>query len=158
MAVYYLDTSALVKRYALEDGTAWVLALTDPVAGHDLYTVRLTDPEMIAAFYRKARNREISLDEASQAAQQFRTDWRVQYQIAEVKIGVADRAMVLAEQHGLRGYDAVHLATALELQGIRAGMELPPLTFVSADDDQLRVAMTEGLRVDNPSQHPQLEK
>jgi predicted nucleic acid-binding protein len=39
MAVYYLDTSALVKRYARESGTAWVLNLTTLAAGHDLHTV-----------------------------------------------------------------------------------------------------------------------
>jgi hypothetical protein len=49
MTAYYLDTSALVKRYASECGTAWITALADPERGHDLYTVRLTGPEMIAA-------------------------------------------------------------------------------------------------------------
>ena len=29
MPVYYLDTSALVKRYALEAGTTWMVELTD---------------------------------------------------------------------------------------------------------------------------------
>jgi len=107
MAVYYLDTSALVKRYALEDGTTWIIG--------------------------------------------FRTDWQEQYQIVEVSAGVADRAMALAEQHGLRGYDAVHLAAALELQAVRQSMELSPLTFVSADDGQLRAAIAEGLLVENPN-------
>lgn len=60
MAVYYLDTSALVKRYALESGTTWIASLTDPAVGHDIYTVRLTGPEMVAALFRKARTGEIS--------------------------------------------------------------------------------------------------
>jgi uncharacterized protein len=55
MAVYYLDTSALVKRYAQKRGTAWMLSLTDVTAEHDLYTVRVTGPEMIAALFRKVR-------------------------------------------------------------------------------------------------------
>lgn len=37
MAACYLDTSALVKRYVQESGTAWILALTDPLSGNDLY-------------------------------------------------------------------------------------------------------------------------
>jgi predicted nucleic acid-binding protein len=43
MAVYYLDTSALVKRYAQERGTAWILRLTDVTAGQDMmrFTWRL---------------------------------------------------------------------------------------------------------------------
>jgi len=49
MAIYYLDTSALVKRYAQEPGTAWILSLTDVAAEHDLYTVRVAGPEMLLA-------------------------------------------------------------------------------------------------------------
>ena len=52
MASYYLDTSALVKCYALEAGTTWMNALREPDAGHTLYTVRLTGPELIAALSR----------------------------------------------------------------------------------------------------------
>ena len=55
MAVYYLDTSALVKCYAREEGSAWIGALVDPAQGHDLYTVRVTAVEIIAALVRKAR-------------------------------------------------------------------------------------------------------
>lgn len=36
MAVYVVDSSALVKRYVRENGTAWVRGLTDPAAGHTL--------------------------------------------------------------------------------------------------------------------------
>lgn len=34
MALYFLDTSALVKRYVAESGSAWVMALCDPASGH----------------------------------------------------------------------------------------------------------------------------
>jgi hypothetical protein len=30
MTTYYLDTSALIKRYVLETGTGWIQALTSP--------------------------------------------------------------------------------------------------------------------------------
>jgi len=154
MAVYYLDTSALVKRHALEPGSNWVIGLTDPVARHDLYTVRLTGPEMIAALFRKARTGEVSLATAVRAASDFRVDWRQQYQIVEVSASLADRAMSLAEEHGLRGYDAVHLAAALELQDLRRATQLPLLTFVSADDDQLRAATAKGCPTENPNWYP----
>ncbi len=75
MVAYYLDTSALVKRYAQEDGTAWTQSLTNPAAGHDLYTTRLTGPEMIAALFRKVRIGEVSQGDAIRAANYFRTDW-----------------------------------------------------------------------------------
>lgn len=42
MTTYYLDTSALSKRYVQEIGTAWVRALVAPAAGHTLLTARIT--------------------------------------------------------------------------------------------------------------------
>ena len=153
MAVYYLDTSALVKRYAQERGTAWVLGLTEVMAEHDLYTVRVTGPEMIAALFRKARAGEIPPDEASRLAENFRADWRGQYQIVEVTAHLADKAMELAEKHGLRGYDAVHLACAVALQEVREGMALPSLIFVSADAQQREAAAVEGFPVEDPNEH-----
>ncbi|MCZ7574883.1 MAG: type II toxin-antitoxin system VapC family toxin [Ardenticatenaceae bacterium] len=115
MAVYYFDTSALVKRYAQEAGTAWVMNLTDPAIGHDIYIVRITGPEMVAALFRKVRTGEITPADAARATANFRTDFRTQYQIVEVTPSVADRAMTFAQQHSLRGYDAVQLAAAVEL-------------------------------------------
>lgn len=38
MPVYYLDTSALVKRYFAEIGTGWVQSITDPATGNLLFT------------------------------------------------------------------------------------------------------------------------
>ena len=154
MTAYYFDTSALVKRYAQEVGTAWVMSLTDPTAGHDVYIVRITGPEMIAALFRKVRTREATRVDAVQAAANFRTDFQTQYQIMEVTADLADRAMALAEQHGLRGYDAVQLAAALELHTVRNLMKLPPLTFISADSDLNSAAQAKGLIADDPNAHP----
>src|SRR4051794_19965121 len=115
MSVYYLDTSALVKAYVTESGSPWVSGLINPLAGHDLYTVRLTGPEMIAALYRKVRTGAITLASASQAATNFNRDWQQGYQIVEIHTWTSDQAMVLAAQHTVRGYDAVHLAAALDV-------------------------------------------
>lgn len=154
MAAYYLDTSALVKRYAQEVGTAWVMSLTAPAVGHDLYIVRVTGPEMIAALFRKVRMGEVTQGDAVRAAANFKADLQTQYQIVEVKDGLADRAMTLAEQHGLRGYDAVQLAAALELHAVRTTMGLPPFAFVSADTELNIAARAEGLIADDPNVHP----
>ena len=34
-----MDSSCLVKRYANEIGSGWVLGITDPVAGNEIYNV-----------------------------------------------------------------------------------------------------------------------
>jgi len=65
VASYYLDTSALVKRYAREQGSAWVRMLLDPSARHALYTIRLTGPELVAALARKARTGEMTTANAA---------------------------------------------------------------------------------------------
>ena len=41
MAAHFLDSSALIKRYVQERGTAWVRALTDPAAGPQIFVARL---------------------------------------------------------------------------------------------------------------------
>ena len=154
MAVYYLDTSTLVKRYAREPGSAWVAALVDPAQGHGLYTVRVTAVELIAALFRKARMGGITFADAVHEAQTFRLDWQHDYLILEVTSTVTERAMDLAEAYGLRGYDAVHLGAALDAQATRQAMGLPDLTFVSADTDQRQAAAAEGLPVDDPNAYP----
>jgi uncharacterized protein len=144
MSVYYFDTSALIKRYAQEQGTIWVTGITNCNAGHDLNTVSLTGPEMIAAFFRKARGGMITRAQAVRLAHNFRVDWQQQYQVLIVSEGIINRAMTVAETYALRGYDSVHVAAALELHQHRQAIGLPALTFVSADIEQLQAAQAEG--------------
>jgi len=153
MAAYYLDTSALVKGYVSETRSAWIMALIDPVAKHDLYTGRLTGPEMIAALHPKARTAQITMADGSLAATNFYDDWQKRYQIIEVGVWTSDRAMTLAMQYPVRGYDAVHLAAALEASRVYQARALPPITFLSADIEQLRVAAALGLATDDPNSH-----
>ncbi len=158
MASYYLDTSALVKRYAQEQGSAWARALADPAARHALYTIRLTGPELVAALARKARTGEMTAANASGAIQAFRADWdgrgRTLYRVLAAGPVATGRAMDLVVRHGLRGYDAAHLAAALIVADVRRRRGLPALTFVSADNGQRQAAAAEGLPVDDPNAHP----
>ena len=48
MSHFYLDASAVVKRYSLETGSAWVKTLTDPLAGHTIVLGEITLYELIA--------------------------------------------------------------------------------------------------------------
>lgn len=61
--------------------------------------------------------------------------------------------MDLAARYTLRGYDAVQLAAALVLQQARQAAQLPALTFVSADLEQLHAAEAEGLTIENPDNY-----
>ena len=154
MTVYYFDTSALVKRYVLEVGTPWVLHLVDPANANEFYMAQITGPEIIAALFRRVRTGTLTLADARRAATNFRADWQNHYQVVEVRTNIIEHAMTLAENHGLRGYDAVHLAAALEIHIERTAQHLSPLVFVSADNDQLQIAVAEGLHVENPNSYP----
>jgi hypothetical protein len=65
-----------------------------------------------------------------------------------------EQAAALADKHGLRGYDAVQLATALEAQAVRDSLGLPQLIFVSADGHLNTAAQSEGLPLENPNNYP----
>ena len=51
-----MDSSCLVKRYVNEIGSEWVLSITDPVAGNEIYTARITGVEVISAVSRRKRD------------------------------------------------------------------------------------------------------
>jgi hypothetical protein len=152
MTHYYFDSSALVKRYVAEIGTAWVQSVCAPTAKHILYTVRVSGAEIVAALFRRARTGTLVLADAHTAAAQFKLDFQNEYQIAEITEALTLEAMRLAETHGLRGYDSLQLAAALSLQNLRASLALPSIIFVSADEALNQVAIAEGLQVDNPNQ------
>jgi predicted nucleic acid-binding protein len=116
--------------------------------------VRASGPELIAALWRKVRTGQLLAAQATQGARQFRSEWRYRYRIMGLTAAVADEAMRLAEQHVVRGYDAVHVAAALRVAQLVAKTPDPVMIFLSADTQQLAVAMREGLQVDNPNLHP----
>ena len=45
MSYFYLDSSALVKRYLTEIGSAWVGVLTDPAVGNSIVVAEITRVE-----------------------------------------------------------------------------------------------------------------
>jgi hypothetical protein len=67
---------------------------------------------------------------------------------------IVDRAVELIQNHPLRAYDAVQLATALIVNRSLSAHGLPPLIFISADDGLIAAAQAEGLMTENPNRHP----
>jgi predicted nucleic acid-binding protein len=146
---YFLDSSAVVKRFVQETGTAWIKGLADLAAGHFLYVARITDVEMTAAVARRRRLGSLSIALASAALNEFRQDFAQQYRIVEITIPLLRHASQLADLHVLRAYDAVQLAAALDIHQLD-----PSLILVSSDADLNAAAMAEGLPVEDPNHHP----
>jgi predicted nucleic acid-binding protein len=151
---YYLDASALVKRYVDEVGSDWLQATIVHTQPALLFTSRMTIVEVISAFARRAREGSLSSEEFATARDAFRGDCLNEYQIMPPMMTVIDLACTLLEQHPLRAYDAMHLATALGAQQFLTAQSYPPLTFLSADERLNHAATAEGLEVDNPNHHP----
>jgi predicted nucleic acid-binding protein len=108
--IVYLDASALVKRYVAEAGSAEVEALIGKARA--IGTVVVSRAEVAAALAKAARIGLVTREAATKALGAFNADWEhlIRLQLGEP---LAARAATLAWEHGLRGYDAVHLAAAL---------------------------------------------
>ncbi len=150
---YFLDTSAVVKRYAPERGSRWIKGLIENPE-NSVTIVQICIVEVAAALARKVRTGEISQNDCEKALTRFLTDVdKRDYEIARIDEEVVSFAVDLTQGHPLRGYDAVHLATALVLNRALVEYELPSLTFVAADDVLCEAAEKEKLAVENPNRH-----
>lgn len=153
MPVYFFDTSALVKRYINETGSAWIDGLTNPTTGNDVYILRLTEVEVTSAVTRRRRAGTLSVTNAATVLAQFRQDLATQYYVIDITASLLTTAVFLVETYGLRAYDAVQLATATTLNAHREVLSLTSLTFVSADQELNAAAMAQNLPVDDPNLH-----
>jgi predicted nucleic acid-binding protein len=134
----YFDTSALAKRYVREPGSEGIIDLWR--ASTAIFTSAVTYAEMMASLHRKRREVVVSAKTFERLLVSFREDWRSLYCI-EVSGGLHLPIDRLVAAHPLRGFDAIHLASAvLVYQKI-------PTDFVFACFDQqlLHAARREGL-------------
>jgi predicted nucleic acid-binding protein len=121
----YFDTSALVKRYVRETGSEDVSRW---IADAGLIATSLiTRAEMNAAFARAVRMGNISQLMGEKAMQLLETHWSSYLKVSVTEKCIS-RASRLAWNPGLRGYDAVHLASA-ELWQIALGEPVILVTF-----------------------------
>ncbi len=153
MNIYYLDISALVKRYVDETGSVWLRALIDPALRPLVTLSYLAVAEMTSAFRRRAREGLSATADYARVQAAFRGDCLNEFHLVPINAPVIDLAGQLIERHPLRTLDALHLATGLTIQSFFATNGLPSLTFASADDRLLVVASAEGLATQNPVHH-----
>ena len=134
----YFDTSALIKRFVNEKGSTLVQSLvrTERTAA----TATVAYAEIFAGLTRKLREGHLSRSEYTLAGRQFESDWRA-YLRVELQENILSLARDLIQRHPLRGYDAVHLASAVNLSSV-LGEEI---TFAAADARLLRAASAEKL-------------
>jgi predicted nucleic acid-binding protein len=154
LAFYFFDSSGLAKRYLQESGTGWVTSVTDPAVGNSILISEITQVEVVNALKKRERSGSLSFTEADLAINQFLLHVGLQYQVVSVHPSMIGRAIVLVRNYVLRAYDAVQLATALELSVVGRSTGASSLIFVSADASLNQAARSEGLQVEDPSQYP----
>jgi len=119
--ILYLDTSSLVKLYVDEAGSREVQKL---VGGAGVVSTSVVAfPETRAAFARLAREGTLTPEQLASVRSGFQRDWESLFKIRVLK-RVYERAGELAEEHALRGFDALHLASFLELLAQAEGEEV----------------------------------
>ena len=134
----YFDTSALVKRFVQEKGSPVVQSLFKSAAG--IATAKIAYAEIFAGLSRKLRERSVSKAQYSTACRQFESEWHAYVRI-ELQDDILALARDLIQRHPLRGFDAVHLASALRLKAAIA----EEMRFVAADKNLLKAAQSEML-------------
>lgn len=74
MTAYFVDSSALVKRYVPETGSAWIQALSAQETGNSLFIARITWVEVLSALARREREGSLTPTDRTLIIQKFRSD------------------------------------------------------------------------------------
>lgn len=145
MKPLYLDTSALVKRYYEEPGTKVVgqLFRDAPL----IFTSKIAYAETISAFMRKKRESELSSNDYQKVLKDFKRDWEHLYIVIELSDAVVKGTEILIESYWLRGFDAIHLASA-QIAQKEIGIDF---AFCCADNSLLDAAKKEGFEGIDPA-------
>ena len=148
MIFHYLDSSAWVKRYYQEAGTAWVQGLFEQQQRTACASLGLV--EVTATLARKHKARDLTSAQLEQKLGQLNEDWTqfVRIQLTAEAITIA---CDVATRFALRGADAIHLASALLLQRRFAEAD-DRLILVTSDRELKEAAQSSGLPVIDPEQ------
>ncbi len=153
MPAFFFDSSALGKCYINELGSAWARGIVAPASGNDIHVLRIAELEVTSAIVRRQRSGSISADAAAAAISQLERDLATEFLLLELSSQLLTSAVSLVHTHGLRAYDAIQLAGAIELNRVRTSGQLSPLTIVCADLELNAAAQREGFAVENPNDH-----
>ena len=151
MAIYFFDSSGIVKRYVDEIGTPRVVEITRPENGHRIYLAQIAGVEVVSALTRLTRANQLVQQEGKKAIEQFRHDYLHQYRTIKITPKLIDSAMAIAEQYALRGYDAVQLAVAAKVHTVCKTLEISSPILISSDLALNDAAKQEGITVEDPN-------
>ena len=111
--ILYCDTSALIKRYVEEEGSGRVNELWDAAEG--IATSVVAFAETVAALNRKRRDGVLTAREFARTMTAWKRDYD-NFILVPVDGSLNERIELLTRAHPLRGFDAIHLASALVIR------------------------------------------
>lgn len=106
---------------------------------------RIASVEVASALARKVREGTLGSADQTRLWRLFRAHWRDQYQVVAITDDAYAEAERLLFRHPLRAFDAIHVGCALV---VAARLPQLGLEFWTADQQQARAAMAEGLAVE----------
>jgi predicted nucleic acid-binding protein len=147
LALYYLETSALVKLYVQEPGTDRLLELVSSSAENRFAVLAISAVEVRSAIRRRERVGDIDSKIAGLILDRLRQHLEARFLRQALNDTVLDGALEMIDRYALRAYDAIQLAGCLALKTV-AGTDSP--TFVCSDRQLLDAARSELLSVLDP--------
>jgi uncharacterized protein len=151
----YLDSSALVKRYVAEKGSAALNARFD--RDENIYTSVLSFGEIHAALAHAHRSKRLTTEDFTRSRDTFLNDWLLGLSAIEVNVQTMTALPALVESYLLRAADAIHLSAAIWLrdtlrsQGHRPAQD--DIEFGVADVRLGEAASKCGFRLFNPEEY-----
>lgn len=124
--ILFCDTSALVKLYIVEEGSAGLKALLQEAEA--VAVCRIAWAEAYAALSRRAREVTEDASFIEQAKVALANDWP-HFVVLEIDQALVECAGEYADTFALRGYDSIQLAAASEL----ARVSQSPVFFACFD-------------------------
>lgn len=164
MPAYFLDSSALAKRYAQEPGSGWVNAVTGRRSRTPIYVSELSRVEVVAALRRTGRLKGLHRSFVDTVINTFARHMALSdiarkspiYRLVPISAEVLELAASLCNQHAaldpfpIRSLDAIQLASAI----LTANALHDELIVVTADARLAALAGSEGFHVINPAFPP----
>jgi predicted nucleic acid-binding protein len=148
---FYVDASALSKRYVPENGSVLVDVILDTVPASRICVLNMGMGEVMSILVRKRNAGLISVTEFAQAAADFKAE--IVSVKAITKVPVTTRLVIssfpLIATHSINSNDALILKSALAVARRRRASG-DDLVLVGSDQRLLRGAQAEGLGTFDP--------
>ena len=138
--ILYADTSSLAKLYLLENGSAEVRNLI--LAAPQVTTSEVAYAETRVALARALRDSRLDQAGFQYARQKFEGEWPA-FGAIKVGDGILREAGDLGDLYPIRGFDAIHLASAKQVRAISSD----EVMFSTADRRLRDAAVAEGFAV-----------